>query len=91
MDERTGKLYIDPTDQEILDKQLRMLKNDEYDFLKGVPEEERPVMLALRDYKKTRAENGRHSISVYETVAFRLGFKAAKDLYAQQTRGKGDT
>lgn len=88
MNERTGKLYSHPTDQEILDNQLRMLKNDEYDFLKGVSEEERPVMLALRDYKKTRAENGRHSITVHETLAFRLGFKAAKDLYSQKAQGE---
>jgi hypothetical protein len=82
MDQKTGKIYINPGDEEILQKQLRMLKDGEYDEMKNVSEEERPVILALRDYIKSRAENGRHNISVQEKVAFRLGFQAAKKTYA---------
>lgn len=74
MDTRTGKLYLNPSDQEIVEKQLRMLESNEYSFLKGLPEEERPVQLALHDYCKSR----NRVVTLHEKVAFRLGFEAGR-------------
>jgi hypothetical protein len=79
MDTRTGKIYMNPTDEELLQKQMTKLTQNEYDILQGLPEEERPVILALKRYEETRAENGRTNISLQEKVAFKLGFKAGKE------------
>lgn len=82
MDCKTGKIYLNPTDKELIEKQLRMLESNEYSFLEGLPESERPIALALHDFVKKRAANGRANVSIQERTAFRLGFKAAQDLFA---------
>jgi hypothetical protein len=79
MDERSGRIYKNPSDEVIIEKQLTRLKNDEYDIVKDLPEEERPVMLALSRYLKERAKLGRTGVGIHERVAFRLGFKAGRE------------
>lgn len=85
MEQKSGKIHINPSDDEILRKQMTRLTEMEHNLVKDLPEHERPAVIALQRYLKDRAKLGRTGIGVQEKVAFKLGFKAGRETLDKAT------
>jgi hypothetical protein len=75
MDTRTGKIY-EMTEAEAKEKRLTRLSPKEYQEMLGVPEEDRPVELALHRFWVERMQL-KAPFNVAIKNAFRCGYRAA--------------
>lgn len=84
MDTRTGKIYeMNVNEEELLNEQKKLfnealtkLKESEYKAIKDLPEDSRPLELALLRFIEERKKLGApHGIEVKN--AFRLGYQSA--------------
>lgn len=78
MDTRSGEMYVNPSEAQIKEKNLKPITEEQHERFQHLPPEKRPVELAIDKFMAGRPHlKGMHRSSVKQ--AFREGYKEGKE------------